>query len=145
MVSPVVAVINLIFRSFGTCASEHETTDRVAKLKELCGDVYGMQDWRGPKNCITEHFKVCLRRSTLLTTQFILSIENSLHDDYASEKFFDPFAVGTVPIYWGPSNTESTYSPGPNSFINMRDYGTGDVPDHDKIIGASDTPFFNPR
>lgn len=153
---PRTIVAMLTCRSFGTCASEHENTDRVAKLKELCedGSLWQIPDWRKAKSCVSEHFKVsrrspnchhllmCRRNimNTPLTAQFIISIENSLHNDYVSEKFFHPFGIGTVPLYWGPRNID-VYAPGPNSYVNLRDYGVdtgaeGETPDYEGIIGT---------
>ncbi len=55
------------------------------------------------------------------TYKFAIAFENSISEDYVTEKFFDPLTVGTVPIYLGAPNIED-YSPGRNSYINVRDF-----------------------
>jgi len=53
--------------------------------------------------------------------KFDLSFENTIDDDYVTEKFFQPLVVGTVPIYLGASNI-NRFAPGDHCFINCNDY-----------------------
>ena len=55
------------------------------------------------------------------TYKFALVMENSVEIDWVTEKFFLPFQANTVPVYYGAPNI-AKYAPGPNSFINMRDF-----------------------
>ena len=50
--------------------------------------------------------------------KFIISIENSLAPDYVTEKLYQPFLAGTVPIYLGAPNVED-YAPR-GSFVDLR-------------------------
>jgi hypothetical protein len=53
--------------------------------------------------------------------KFNLAFENSRARDYVTEKFFDPFCAGTVPVYWGAPNIKE-FAPGEHSFIHVDDY-----------------------
>jgi alpha-1,3-fucosyltransferase 10 len=53
--------------------------------------------------------------------KFCLSFENSVAADYVTEKFYDPFVAGTVPVYRGAPNV-ADFAPGPNAFINADDF-----------------------
>lgn len=76
----------------------------------------------------------CLRNRTLaedrgrdtklqVTSQykFTLAFENSIATDYVTEKFFDPFRAGSVPIYLGAPNVED-FVPGDHCFIRAADF-----------------------
>lgn len=56
-----------------------------------------------PKSLISEkkYLPVNDKQEFLSNTEFAIIIEN--HEDYVSEKIFDCFRVGTVPIYYGPN------------------------------------------
>lgn len=49
--------------------------------------------------------------------KFVLAFENVIQYGWITEKFFDPFFVGSVPVYLGTPNIEE-YAPGDNCFIN---------------------------
>jgi len=53
--------------------------------------------------------------------KFVIAFENSIADDYVTEKFFDPLLAGSVPVYLGAPNINE-YSPGENCFINVRNF-----------------------
>jgi len=55
--------------------------------------------------------------------KFALTLENSIAEDYVSEKFFEALAAGAVPIYRGAPNIDM-YAPGENCFINARDFSS---------------------
>lgn len=61
-----------------------------------------------------------LGRETKLETiarhSFCLALENSVEPDYVTEKIFDAFAAGTVPVYFGAPNV-ADYAP-ENSYID---------------------------
>src|SRR5579862_1673410 len=55
---------------------------------------------------------------------FALCFENSILNGWMTEKLFDCFFAGTVPVYWGAPDIEDYVSP--DCFIDMRqfeDYG----------------------
>lgn len=66
-----------------------------------------------------------LGRDTKLSTigryKFCISLENSVCDDYVTEKFFDPLLAGTVPVYLGARNVDS-FAPGDGCYIDVRDF-----------------------
>ena len=61
------------------------------------------------KRLITGHYK------------FFVSLENTIMDDYVTEKFFEGFMTDTVMVYLGAPNAER-YAPAPHSFINALDF-----------------------
>lgn len=65
------------------------------------------------------------RRETKLETiaayKFTLAFENSISQDYVTEKFFDPLLVGSVPVYMGAPNVDD-FAPGERCFINVAQF-----------------------
>lgn len=65
------------------------------------------------------------RRETKLETiaayKFTLAFENSISQDYVTEKFFDPLFVGSVPVYMGAPNIDD-FAPGERCFINVAQF-----------------------
>ncbi|CAG8648396.1 37202_t:CDS:2 [Gigaspora margarita] len=81
------------------------------------------------KDCIIEKYP------------FYLSIENSQEPDYSSEKLWDPFKLGVVPIVWGAPNTRS-YLPHPKSAIFIEDYpNVEDLANHLKYLVENRTAY----
>jgi hypothetical protein len=52
---------------------------------------------------------------------FCLAIENSLQPDYVTEKWFDCFAAGCVPVYLGAPNILD-FAPSPSSHVDLRSF-----------------------
>lgn len=52
--------------------------------------------------------------------KFNIAFENSSVSGYTTEKIFDAFAAGTVPIYWGNPNIVQDVNP--EAFINVADF-----------------------
>jgi glycoprotein 3-alpha-L-fucosyltransferase len=57
----------------------------------------------------------------MLSRQFHLAFENSIAEDYVSEKFFQALVAGTVPIVYGAPNIRE-YAPANNSILVVADY-----------------------
>jgi hypothetical protein len=53
--------------------------------------------------------------------KFALVLENSLAEDYVSEKFFNALSSGSVPVYRGAPNI-ATFAPADHCFINAADF-----------------------
>jgi len=58
---------------------------------------------------------------TLARYRFTLAFENSIAEDYVTEKFFDPLVAGSVPVYLGAPNI-ADFAPGEHCFINVTDF-----------------------
>lgn len=87
-----------------------------------CFDFYGQQWENGPYHTYRSfRGSLCDKISTLQQYKFIVCFENScIIPGYITEKIFDSFISGTVPIYWGAPNVEN-YIP-KNCFIDMNDF-----------------------
>jgi hypothetical protein len=53
--------------------------------------------------------------------RFCIAFENSVCEDYVTEKFFDPLLAGSVPVYLGAPNIDA-FAPGDHAFINTADF-----------------------
>jgi hypothetical protein len=53
--------------------------------------------------------------------RFTLAFENSISQDYVTEKFFEPLLVGSVPVYLGAPNI-AEFAPADHCFINVADF-----------------------
>ncbi|CAG8711237.1 13035_t:CDS:2, partial [Racocetra fulgida] len=78
------------------------------------GGVYRNTDWYPEcplesKNCIISKFP------------FYLAIENCQEKDYSTEKLWNTFNLGVVPVIWGAPNTR-LYLPHPKSAIFIEDF-----------------------
>lgn len=88
--------------------------------KEGCFDLYGKW-W--PEWFRNYHGQVVTKSDVLQNYKFSFAYENTRDiPGYITEKIFDCFYAGTVPIYWGASNVE-TYIP-KNCFIDRKDFPT---------------------
>lgn len=58
---------------------------------------------------------------TIARYRFTLAFENSITEDYVSEKFYDPLLVGSVPVYFGAKNVER-FAPADYCYINVSDF-----------------------
>lgn len=62
------------------------------------------------------------KKTVIEKTKFSFAIENTnFFDNYVTEKIFDIFRFGSVPIYWGPKNL--TLIP-KNTYINFNDFSS---------------------
>jgi hypothetical protein len=58
----------------------------------------------------------------LLPYRFSIAIENTVHDDYFTEKIMDCWLAGTVPIYFGAPNLEDYFPKDSFIRLNSLDY-----------------------
>lgn len=72
--------------------------------------------------------------ATIGRYKFCLALENSICDDYVTEKFFEPLLAGTVPVYLGARNVDA-FAPGENCYIDVRDFaGPAQLANHLKAL-----------
>jgi len=90
-------------KSLGKC----HNNDQQDKYMGGCGHLPRYQQ----KICIISKFK------------FYLAFENTIIDDYVTEKFYGPFMTNTIPVYRGAKNIYE-FAPGKHSFINAHDFAT---------------------
>ncbi|KAK7065913.1 hypothetical protein SK128_023869 [Halocaridina rubra] len=103
------------------CPTSSRREDYVHELnKYVPVDMYGRC---GKESCFVrgilreaECWTKVMRRLYL----FYMTMENSLCDEYITEKLYHPLKYGLVPVVYGSANY-SKFLP-PNSFINARDY-----------------------
>jgi hypothetical protein len=60
---------------------------------------------------------------TIARYKFTLAFENSISQDYVTEKFFEPLIAGSVPVYRGAPNIKD-FAPGEHCFINAADFNS---------------------
>lgn len=65
------------------------------------------------------------KKDGLIDYQYSVAIENSREKNYVTEKFFDCFLCGTVPIYYGCPNIHQIYDQ--NNFIQLKDLTVDEV------------------
>jgi hypothetical protein len=53
--------------------------------------------------------------------KFYVSLENTILDDYVTEKFYEGFLTDAVMVYLGAPNAQA-YAPAPHSFVNALDF-----------------------
>ncbi|CAG8830881.1 5736_t:CDS:1 [Gigaspora margarita] len=112
------------------------------------GIVHHNTDWNIHPDCealeknTTDHYEDFNEKNCIIEKYpFYLSIENSQELDYSSEKFWDPFKLGVVPIVWGAPNTRS-YLPHPKSAIFIEDYpNVEDLANHLKYLVENKTAY----
>ena len=54
---------------------------------------------------------------TIARYKFCLSLENSIEEDYVTEKFYDPLLAGVAPVYRGAPNIDE-FAPGEHCYID---------------------------
>ena len=73
--------------------------------------------------------------------RFTLALENSICQDYVTEKLYDPLLVGSVPIYLGAPNVDE-FAPGDRCFINAADYQNAEhLADHIDHLVKDDASY----
>ena len=70
---------------------------------------------------LSEDFGATTKLETIARYKFTLAFENSISQDYVTEKFFGPLIAGSVPVYRGAPNIED-FAPGEHCFINAADF-----------------------
>jgi hypothetical protein len=63
------------------------------------------------------------KRDAIMNYRFTIAFENSIANDYVTEKFYEPLLMGSVPIYMGAPNIDD-FAPGTHSYINVNEFTT---------------------
>jgi hypothetical protein len=73
--------------------------------------------------------------------RFVLAFENSICPDYVTEKFFDPLAAGSVPVYRGAPNI-ADFAPGEGCFVDASTFpGPGELAEHIARLAADQAAY----
>ncbi len=85
-------------------------------------DLYGRGWEHDPSSYIKKVYKGTVddKEKKLQEYKFVLCLENAMFPGYITEKIFDCFFAGAVPVYMGAPDIDS-YIP-KNTFINIRDF-----------------------
>jgi hypothetical protein len=84
---------------------------------------------------------VTTKLETIARYKFTLAFENSISQDYVTEKFFDPLTAGSVPVYRGAPNIDD-FAPGERCFINAADFhGPRDLAEYLSYLAANETEY----
>lgn len=74
--------------------------------------------------------------------KFYLAFENSLCKDYVTEKFFNPFKYGMIPIFFGGNGVEFLAPQSTKSFINVRNFSSpSKLVDYIKYLDTHDNEY----
>lgn len=84
-------------------------------------DVHSYGKWMRNRSLPVPDERQATKLSVISQYKFDLSFENSISEDYVTEKFFDPLVAGTVPVYLGAPNID-LFAPGDRCFINTADF-----------------------
>ncbi|CAG8658936.1 6701_t:CDS:1 [Cetraspora pellucida] len=85
------------------------------------GGIYQTTDWDIHPECEGLNDLFDLKNCVISKYPFYLAIENCQEKDYSTEKLWDTFNLGVVPVIWGAPNTRS-YLPHPKSAIFIEDF-----------------------
>ena len=89
-------------------------------MKYIRVDSYGK--WK-PNRVLQQDTGKETKLDTIARYRFSLAFENSLSQDYVSEKFFDSLIAGSVPVYLGASTIEA-FAPADQCYINVNEFGS---------------------
>ncbi|MBP7866501.1 MAG: glycosyltransferase [Acidobacteria bacterium] len=72
--------------------------------------------------------------------RFAIAYENSSHPGYTTEKIYEAFLAGAVPIYWGSPRVEEDFNPA--AFINAHRFASlGELVDHVRIVDRDEALY----
>ncbi len=83
------------------------------------------------------------KRLAISNYMFYLAYENSIEDGYVTEKLFDGFISGSVPVYLGDHTTARKFIPHPKSVIFYSDFNHSawDLFDYLKYLSNNRTAY----
>lgn len=86
-------------------------------------EVHSYGNFLNNRRLATEDLGSKTKLAAIKPYKFCIGFENSIAIDYVTEKFFDPFLAGTVPVYRGAPNIE-IFAPGENAFIDASKFSS---------------------
>jgi len=133
------------FASSRYCKSQSGREKFVTELqKYIPVDVYG---YCGPYKCgvqktLRHPYKVEHDDCYLMVSlgyKFVLAFENSICEDYVTEKLFNNLRLNVIPIVFGGANY-SLFAP-PKSYINAREYNPQELAEYLQLLDGNDTLY----
>ena len=110
-----VPVVHLQSNPYDDCGRNRYVFELMRKIQvDSCGKVLRTCDcnvgpgWPG-------------RTALMGRYKFTLAMENSISQDYVTDKFYDPLRVGSVPVYRGVKDVREL-APHPDSYIDAADF-----------------------
>jgi hypothetical protein len=80
-------------------------------------------------------------REVIRRYRFTLAFENSIAEDYVTEKFFAPLVAGSVPVYLGAPNVAG-FAPGERCYLDVRDFaGPRELAAHLTALAADEEEY----
>lgn len=102
----------------GSCDKRNFFFDKLSQYKRVdsAGPLFNNMGWAIPRG----DDSVANKLKFLNDYKFNLCFENSSYPGYATEKLYEAYIGGTVPIYWGSPTIECDFNP--KAFLNWHDY-----------------------
>jgi len=115
--------LNLSIASYGRCLHNAEIPpDIISRYRP--NETEGMEDAEGETDQQDQESRswALIKSELLKRHKFVLSFENEDVTDYVTEKYYQPFAQGTLSIYFGAPNVDPDFELFPHSFIHLRHF-----------------------
>ncbi|MEO1086333.1 MAG: glycosyltransferase family 10 [Acidobacteriota bacterium] len=110
-----VPVVHLQSNPYDACGRNRYVFELMRRIRvDSCGKVL--------TSCTRDVGPGWAGRTELMSNyKFTLAMENSISEDYVTDKFFDPLRVGSVPVYRGSADVRRL-APHPDSYIDAADF-----------------------
>lgn len=107
----------------GACAKRNYFFQRISEYRKIDsgGPLFNNIGYILPRG----EESVSAKMKFLNDYKFNLCFENSSYPGYATEKLYEAYMGGAVPIYWGSTTIECDFNP--KAFINWHDYQDDDA------------------
>ncbi|MEM1180519.1 MAG: glycosyltransferase family 10 [Acidobacteriota bacterium] len=130
-----VAAVHLQSNPYDACGRNRYVFDLMRRMRiDSCGKVLTSRrrevapGWKG-------------RTELMARYKFTLAMENSISEDYVTDKFFDPLRVGSVPVYRGSADVKSL-APHPDCYIDAADFASpAELADYLRWLDRNDDAY----
>ncbi|MEM6795689.1 MAG: glycosyltransferase family 10 [Acidobacteriota bacterium] len=130
-----VAVVHLQSNPYDACDRNRYVFDLMRRIRiDSCGKVLNSSrrevgpGWKG-------------RTELMARYKFTLAMENSISEDYVTDKFFDPLRVGSVPVFRGSADVKML-APHPDCYIDAADFDSpADLADYLQRLDEDDEAY----